>query len=131
MEVKEKPPDEFFKCVKVSLKHVLKHYEINQSKINKTAIKAHKIVIHTLQFMKLYLLDYYDINNKLPKIDKKFVNSCMKIICKKKSVGRPPKKKIKELKEKLTTFYNIHYKSLCQDEELDYTHINTILDSTK
>ena len=31
MEVKEKPPDEFFKCVKVSLKHVLKHYEINQS----------------------------------------------------------------------------------------------------
>lgn len=22
MEVKEKPPDEFFKCVKVSLKHV-------------------------------------------------------------------------------------------------------------
>ncbi len=97
MEVKEKPPDEFFKCVKVSLKHVLKHYEINQSKINKTAIKAHKIVIHTLQFMKLYLLDYYDINNKLPKIDKKFVNSCMKIICKKKSVGRPPKKEIKEL----------------------------------
>jgi len=128
MEVKEKPPDEFFKCVKVSLKHVLKHYEVNQPKINKTVIKAHKIVIHTLQFMKLYLLYYYDINNKLPKIDKKFVNSCMKIICKKKSVGRPPKKEIKELKEKLTTFYNIHYKSLCQDEELDYTHMNTILD---
>jgi hypothetical protein len=26
MDIKEKPPDEFFKCVKVSLKHTLKHY---------------------------------------------------------------------------------------------------------
>ena len=101
MNVKEKPPDEFFKCVKVSLKHVLKHYKINQSKINKTAIKAHKIVIHTLQFIKLYLLDYYNKNNTLPKIDKVFINSCMKIICKEKSTGRPPKKEIKELKENL------------------------------
>ena len=128
MEVKEKPPDEFFKCVKISLKHALKHYEINQPKINQTAIKAHKIVIHTLQFMKLYLLDYYDKNSNLPKIDKEFINSCMKIICKEKTTGRPPKKEIKELKEKLTTFYNLHYKSLCQNEELDYTHMNTILD---
>jgi len=48
MDIKEEPPDEFFKCVKVSLKHVLKHYEVNHSKINKTAIKAHKIVIHIL-----------------------------------------------------------------------------------
>ena len=39
MEVNEKPTEEFFKCVKVSLKHVLKHYEINQSKINKTVGK--------------------------------------------------------------------------------------------
>ena len=60
MDIKEKPPDDFFKCVKVSLKHVLKHYKTNQSKINETVIKANKIVIHTLQFMKLYLLDYYN-----------------------------------------------------------------------
>ena len=59
MDIKEEPPDEFFKCVKVSLKHVLKHYEINQTKINETVVKANKIVIHTLQYLKLYLLDYY------------------------------------------------------------------------
>ena len=100
---------------------------INQ-KINQTAIKAHKIVIHTLQFMKLYLLDYYEINNNLPKIDKEFINCCMKIICKEKSTGRPAKKDIKELKDKLSQFYNSHYKQLCQDEELDYTYMNTILD---
>ncbi len=60
MNIKEEPPDDFFKCVKVSLKHVLKHYEINQTKINETVVKANKIVIHTLQFMKLYLLDFYN-----------------------------------------------------------------------
>ena len=34
MNIKEKPPDDYFKCVKVSLKYVLKNYEINQPKIN-------------------------------------------------------------------------------------------------
>ena len=95
MEIKEKPPDEFFKCVKVSLKHVLKHHEINQPKINQTAIKAHKIVIHTLQFMKLYLLDYYDKNNNVPNINKEFINSCMKIVCKEKATEDHLKKKLK------------------------------------
>ncbi len=128
MNIKETPPDNYFKCVKVSLKHVLKHYEIIQPKINQTVIKAHKIIIHTLQFMKLYLLDYYDTHKTLPKIDKIFINCCMKILCKEKSIGRPPKKEIKELKDKLTNFYNTHYKPLCQDEELDYTYMNTILD---
>lgn len=128
MDISEEPPGDFFKCVKVSLKHVLKHYEINQPKINNTAIKAHKIVIHTLQFMKLYLIDYYEKHNSIPVIDKEFINSCMKILCNEKAGGRPPKKEIKELKDKLKSFYNEHYKPLCQTEELDYTHMNTILD---
>jgi len=128
MDIKEEPPDDFFKCVKVSLKHVLKHYEINQTKINETVVKANKIVIHTLQFMKLYLLDFYNNHSSLPKIDKEFINCCMKILCNEKASGRPPKKEIKELKDKLKLFYNEHYKPLCQDEELDYTYMNTILD---
>jgi len=99
MDISEEPPGDFFKCVKVSLKHVLKHYEINQPKINNTAIKAHKIVIHTLQFMKLYLIDYYEKHNSIPVIDKEFINSCMKILCNEKANGRPPKKEIKELKD--------------------------------
>ena len=45
--LKGKPP-EFFKSIKTSLKSVLKHPEINTSKINDAVIKANKIVIHTL-----------------------------------------------------------------------------------
>lgn len=125
--IPKKPPD-YFKCIKVPLKHVIKHPDINIPKITNTAIKAHKIVIHTLQFIKLFCLDYYETNEKLPVIEKEFVNCCMKIICNEKATGRPPKKEIKELKEKLTIFHDAHYKPLRQDEELDYTHMNTILD---
>ena len=60
-EKKNKPPDkssDFFKCVKISLKHVLKNPDINLPKITDAVIKCNKIVINTSMFMKLYLLDY-------------------------------------------------------------------------
>ena len=128
---KTKPPDkpaDYFKCVKIPIKHILKNPDINLPKITDAVIKCNKIVINTLMFMKLYLLDYFEKNNKLPEIDKVFVNSCMKILCNESVSGRPPKKEIKELKDKLTTFYNSDYKSLIKDTNLDYTHLNTVLD---
>ena len=130
-EKKTKPPDksnDYFKCVKIPIKHVLKNPDINLPKITDAVIKCNKIVINTLMFMKLYLLDYFQKNNKLPIIDKVFVNSCMKILCNESASGRPPKKEIKELKDKLTTFYNSDYKPLIKDTDLDYTHLNTVLD---
>ena len=125
--VKPKPPD-LFKCVKVPLKHVLKHYDVNSAKITEATIKCNKIIIHTLQFMKLYLLDYYQKNNKLPEVDKVFINSCMKILCSESASGRPPKKEVKDIKDNLTKFYESDYKPLIQKDDLDYTHLNTVLD---
>lgn len=130
-EKKTKPPDkptDYFKCVKIPIKHILKNPDINLPKITNAVIKCNKIVINTLMFIKLYLLDYFEKNNKLPEIDKVFVNSCMKILCNESVSGRPPKKEVKELKDKLTTFYNSDYKPLIKDSDLDYTHLNTVLD---
>ena len=129
MDSKEKPP-EFFKSTKTSLKSILKRPEINTTKINDTVIKAHKIVIHTLQFLKLFLLHHYDTNNhSLPVIDNKLVNNAMKVICgdKEEKRGRPPNKDTAELKENLTSFYMLHYKPHTQQEQLDYTYMNNIL----
>jgi len=128
MEIKEKPPDDFFKGIKTSLKSVLKHPDINLPKITNAVIKCNKIVIQTMMFMKLFLLDHYDKNNTLPVINDEFINSCMKILCNEKASGRPPKKEIKELKDKLTAFYKRDFKPFIQNENLDYTHMNTILD---
>ena len=57
MSIKEKPSDYFksFKSVKTSLKSILKHPAINTKKINDAVLKSNKIVIHTLQFLKLYI----------------------------------------------------------------------------
>ena len=93
MDIKEEPPNDFYKAVKVPLTHVLKHKDVNLSKINKVVIKAHKVIIHTLHFMKLYLLNCEE-HKSLPIIDKTFINSCMKILCVRKGSGRPPKKEV-------------------------------------
>ena len=79
-------------------------------------------------FMKLFLLDHYDKHNSLPTINDEFINSCMKILCNEKATGRPPKKEIKELKDTLSAFYKTDFQPLIQNENLDYTHMNTILD---
>jgi hypothetical protein len=128
MEEKEKPPDDYFKCVKVPLKHVIKHPDINIPKIQETAIIANKIIIHTLQFMKLYLLNYYNKNNKLPIIDKTFINTCIKVQCEENKGGRPASNIVQKLKDELNAFYNKEYKPLIQNETLSYKHMNTILD---
>jgi len=52
----------------------------------------------------------------------------MKILCNEKAPGRPPKPEIKALKEKLDTFYQTDFQPLIQNDNLDYTHMNTILD---
>ncbi len=105
----KKPPNiigDYFKCTKLSLKHVLKNPEINTEKINKAVMVCNKIVINALLFMKLYLLDYFEKNNKLPSINKEFVNACLKIQCSvENGRGKPPSEKTIKLKEELKTFF--------------------------
>jgi len=95
MSIKENPPDDFFKGIKISLKSVLKHPNTNTPKITNALILCNKIVINVLLFMKLYLLNYYETHNTLPTIDKVFVNLCMKIMSNEKPHGRPAKKKLR------------------------------------
>jgi len=132
-KAKEKPP-EFFKSIKTSLKSVLKHPEINTKILNDAVVKSNKIVIHTLQFLKLYLLDYYENNNQtLPVISKELINNSMKVVCGEKTEkrGKPAKNETIEMKDKLTTFYNQHYLQLTQNDPIDYAGLNTVLDYLK
>ena len=130
---KEKPP-EFFKSIKTSLKSVLKHPELNTKIINDAVVKSNKIVIHTLQFLKLYLLDYYENNNQtLPIVSKELINNSMKVVCGEKTEkrGKPPNKETIEMKDKLITFYNQHYLPVTQNDPIDYAGLNTTLDYLK
>jgi hypothetical protein len=134
MEKAKEKPLEFFKSIKTSLKSVLKHPEINTKILNDAVVKSNKIVIHTLQFLKLYLLDYYENNNQtLPVISKELINNSMKVVCGEKTEkrGKPAKNETIEMKDKLTTFYSQHYLQLTQNDPIDYAGLNTVLDYLK
>lgn len=126
----KKPPDKgYYKTIKIPLKYILKNPEINLQKINDAVIRSNNIVIHTLQFIKLYLLDYYQINNNLPKIDEKFIVNCMKTLASCKIASGPIKKETLELKEKLKKFYQEHYQPLItNDLKLDYSYLIQVLE---
>ena len=81
--------------------------------------------------MKLYLLDYYETHQTLPVIDNKFIQTCMKVVCKETTTGRPPSDATVELKTILKAFYQEHYFPLTQNDQLDYTNLNTVLDYLK
>ena len=135
--IMKKPPDKIlpnYRAIKQSLYNIVKH-TLTQNVLLNTVLSAHKIVIHSMQFMKMYLIHEYDKNGKLPIIDHPFVSNIMKIICDESNTpnnnkqGRPPNAKTVELKDTLRTFYNEHYKqTISTNEVLSYTHMNTILD---
>ena len=137
ISIMKKPPDKVlpnYRAIKQTLSNVVKHTN-SQDVLLKTVLSAHKIVIHAMQFMKMYLIYEYDKNGKLPEIDHPFVSNIMKIICEEsnntnnKKQGRPPNAKTVALKDTLQKFYIEHYKeTITTNEVLSYTHMNTILD---
>jgi hypothetical protein len=129
MSIKVKPP-EYFKSVKTSLKSILKHPDINAKKINDAVLKSNKIVIHTLQFLKLYLLHHYELHSSLPPVNHLLINTTMKILCdvKEDKRGRPKKEATAHMYETLSVFYQEHYQPTTQPDKLDYTYLNNVLE---
>jgi hypothetical protein len=87
-----------------------------------------------MQFLKLYLLDYYETNSQtLPVISKELINNSMKVVCGEKTEkrGKPANKDTIEMKDTLTIFYNQHYLPLTQNDPIDYAGLNTTLDYLK
>src|ERR1700739_2795938 len=108
------PPDieknSYYKCIKTSLKSIIKH-DFVIDKLIQSSNMSNKIVIHTLQFIKLYFIHLYDINNKFPVINRQFITSVMKILCISPTKGNPSDT-TKVIKDTLKKFYDIHYKHI-------------------
>ena len=122
-----KEPNSFFKTIKIPLQYILKNPDINLPIISNAVIKSNKIVIHTLLFMKLFLLKFFKDYNHLPFINEQFVTNCLKIQCiKTNNSGSKPSNDTQLLKDQLILFYNEHYKPLIHFDNLDYLHLNTV-----
>jgi hypothetical protein len=77
-------------------------------------LRAHKIIIHTYQFLRLWILDKYHTNKMdlLPIIDENLIRISFSVLS--KETIRGPKKKGNNLKlfNNFNDFYNTTYKKL-------------------
>lgn len=120
-----------YKTVKTSLQKIVKN-ESSIGKITNAVFMINQIITHTYQFLKLYCLHNYKINNKLPIINEKLINQIMKVLCTRNKRGQKPSKENKILQSELKSFYDNHYKKLLPENlNLSYTNLNTVLDYEK
>jgi hypothetical protein len=116
-----------YKTVQTSLKSIIKNAE-SYNLINENVLMMNKIVIHTYSFLKMYCIKQYTETNTLPNIDKLFINLIMKTICSSDSRGKKKGDEKQQLMNILNDFFINTYKPLMNNETINYTHLNTVLD---
>uniref|UniRef100_A0A6C0CAZ4 Cas12f1-like TNB domain-containing protein n=1 Tax=viral metagenome TaxID=1070528 RepID=A0A6C0CAZ4_9ZZZZ len=87
--------------------------------INDVVIRTNKIVFHTYNFLKLYILHLHDQDLKFPIIDRDFVYMIMTVLTtrEEKRGAKPSKDKLAMLSD-LTTFYNKFYAPLLTEDDI-------------
>ena len=124
--VKKKKPKETFqefrnneksayKTFKIPLKTILLNRDEIQPVINNLVFEMNDLVIHTYQFIRLYVLHEYSKNKPLPTIDETFILYCIKTLGLRDNRGK--KGKDTELLEVLDTFYKNEYQPLLNYEK--------------
>lgn len=89
--------------------------------INELTIKTNKIVIHTYQFLKLYLLNLYKNDKSFPILDKEYICDIFKVITERKcNSGGYSKEKMPEQLKNLDEFYKNYYSSNISNKEVLY-----------
>ena len=110
-----------YKTFKIPLKTILLNRETIQPVINHLVFEMNDLVIHTYQFIRLYVLYQYTKNLSLPDLDETFILYCIKTLGTRDNRGK--KGKDTELLEKLDVFYKTEYQPLLN-------HVKTILKNT-
>ena len=97
--------------------------------INDAVIRTNKIVFHTYNFLKLYVLHRYDSNKQIPVIDKDFTYMIMNLLSERtEKAGRKPAHDKAKMMNKLILFYNKFYVHLItQDEYVSDDKLSYIL----
>ena len=117
---KRKKSNSPLKVIKTSLKSIALQPDTIIT-INNYCKNLNQIVIHTYQFLRLYILHKYHTKQTLPKINDEFIEHIIKTIAKGDNRGR------KFVNEELSSFYEDQYEQTIQGEKLSYSKYgNTI-----
>jgi hypothetical protein len=131
MKIKKKKKEDFkefrnneksaYKTFKIPLKTILLNRDTMQPLINNLGFEMNALVIHTYQFIRLYVLHQYTNNMPLPELDDTFILYCIKTLGTRDNRGK--KGNNTELLETLEQFYKTEYQPLLN-------HVKTNLKNT-
>jgi hypothetical protein len=134
--VKKKKPKEIFqefrnneksayKTFKIPLKNILLNRDTIQPFINNLVFEMNYLVIHTYQFIRLYVLNCYTNKLLLPTINELFILYCIKTLGIRDNRGK--KGKDTELLEVLEKFYKTEYQPLLNHEKTNLKNTTFLL----
>jgi hypothetical protein len=104
-----------YTTIKTTLKSVLHNHKEVQPVITNLVFEMNDLMIHSYQFIRLYVLKCYNGNQHLPEINEKFILYCIKTLGEKTNSGR--KEKDTSMLETLQVFYDNEYQPLLDHEK--------------
>ena len=135
MVKKKKLKDEFkefrnndksaYKTLKIPLKSILLNRDLVQPVINNLVFEMNDLMIHSYQFIRLYVLNCYSNKIALPEIDNTFILYCIKSLGTRSNQG--VKSKNTELLDKLERFYLEEYQPSVNHEKTNLKNTTFLL----
>jgi hypothetical protein len=104
-----------YTTIKTTLKSVLHNHEEVQPVITNLVFEMNDLMIHSYQFIRLYVLKCYNNNQPIPEITEKFILYCIKTLGVRSRQG--VKCKDTDLLETLQEFYDKEYQPLLNHEK--------------
>jgi hypothetical protein len=114
-----------YKTLKIPLKTILLNRDTMQPVINNLVFEMNDLVIHTYQFIRLYVLYCYSNNKPLPELNDTFISYCIKTLGTRDNRGK--KCKDTELLETLEEFYKSEYQPLLNHEKTNLKNTTFLL----
>ena len=104
-----------YTTIKTTLKSVLHNHKEVQPVITNLVFEMNDLMIHSYQFIRLYVLKCYNNNQPLPEINDKFILYCIKTLGVRSNQG--VKCKDTDLLKTLQEFYDKEYQPLLNHEK--------------
>jgi hypothetical protein len=114
-----------FQTIKTTLKSVLLNRNEIQPEINNLVFEMNDLMIHSYQFIRMYILHCYSNQSSLPEIDETFILYCIKTLGVRDNRGG--KAKNTELLDKLEKFYITEYQPLLNHEKTNLKNTTFML----
>jgi hypothetical protein len=114
-----------YTTIKTTLKSVLHNHNDVQPVITNLVFEMNDLMIHSYQFIRLYVLKCYNNKQPLPEINEKFILYCIKVLGEKTNTGRPEKDT--SMLETLQEFYDKEYQPLLNHGKTSLKHKSNML----